>query len=146
MLGFGFDVPSFDLYYQAKVEVHVIKEVSHSSLTPQLKPPPVVIKRVKPERRWVVYFDYDSDVLRDEEKKKLERVKKGIRVEVEGYASPEGRGEYNLDLSFRRAKRVGEFLKKRGVKVLKIKGLGEKSCSLGPSLWSECRKVEVRER
>jgi len=141
MLGFGFDVPQGDLMYQVKVPVHVIEEIRLSSLTPQLKPPPIVIKRVYPEKRWTVYFDFDSYFLKKSEKKKLEKIKGAVRVK--GYASPEGSEEYNLKLSKKRAESVAEFLKKRGVRVLKVEGLGERSCSLSSERWSFCRKVEV---
>ena len=144
MFGFGFDIPAGDIGYQQRVEVHVIGEVRHSSLTPELKPPPLVIKRVKLRRPVVVYFGFDSARLREEEKKKLAGVRG--RVEVRGYASPEGSEEYNLRLSEERAKNVARELKKRGVQVLEIKGMGEKSCSLEPSRWSLCRKVEVEEK
>lgn len=141
MLGFGFDVPAGDLGYQQKVEVHVIGEVRYTSLTPKLKPPPIVIRRGK--RRWEVYFDFDSAELKEGEKRKLLRVKG--KVTVKGYASPEGSEEYNLKLSEERAKNVAEFLKKRGVEVLRIEGLGERTCKAKPSEWALCRKVEVKE-
>ena len=141
MLGFGFDVPAGDLGYQLKTEVHVIGEVRYTSLTPQLKPPPIVIKRVKKEKVIEVYFDFDSAKLKESEKRKLLRVTG--KVKVRGHASPEGSEEYNLKLSEKRAKSVADFLKKRGAEVLEIKGLGERSCSLEPKRWSLCRKVEV---
>jgi len=140
MWGFGFDVPAGDPGYQAKVEVHVIGEVRKDSLTPRLKPPPVVMRRVE-ESKWEVFFDYDSAVLRDEEKEKLTGVSGTVRVR--GYASPEGSEEYNLKLSERRARSVAEYLKKKGVRVLEIRGMGERSCSVEPERWSLCRKVEV---
>ena len=141
MLGFGFDVPEADLHYQMKVPVHVITSVRNVSLTPALKPPPIVIKREK--RRTVIYFDYDSHILKEREKVKLLKVTGPVRLV--GHASPEGTEEYNRRLSEKRAKSVADHLKKRGVQVLEIKGLGEKSCSLGPRKWSLCRKVEVEE-
>ncbi len=144
MLGFGFDVPQGDLMYQVKVPVHVIEETRVSSLTPQLKPPPILIKRVRPEKRWTVYFEFDSYFLRESEREKLEKIRGAVRVK--GYASPEGGEEYNLKLSRKRAESVAEFLKKRGVQVLKIEGLGERSCSLNPKRWSLCRKVEVERK
>lgn len=142
MFGFGFDVPAGDLGYQMRVEVHVIGEVRYTSLTPQLKPPPVVIKRVKKAQPIEVYFDFDSAQLKENEKRKLLQVKG--KVKVEGHASPEGSDGYNLKLSEERAKSVADFLRKKGVQVLEIKPLGEKSCSLPPEKWSLCRKAVVK--
>ncbi|HHJ63341.1 MAG TPA: OmpA family protein [Aquifex aeolicus] len=142
MLGFGFDIPAGDLGYQMRVEVHVIGEVRYTFLTPQLKPPPIVIRRIEKPQVVEVYFDFDSAELKESEKRKLLQVKG--KVKVEGYASPEGSSEYNLKLSERRARNVAEFLKKRGAEVLEIKGLGEKSCSLPPEKWSLCRKSVVK--
>lgn len=140
MLGFTWDVPGGELSYQAPVPVHVIKEAVWASLTPALEPPPVVIRK----RKWVVYFGFDCAELSESEKRKLTGIRSAVRVK--GYASPEGSEEYNLRLSKQRAKNVAEFLKRRGVRVLEIKGLGEKSCSFPPETWARCRKVEVEER
>ncbi len=140
MIGFGFDIPQGHLGYQMKAEVHVIAEVKPSLLTPVLKPPPVVIRRVK-KGAVTVYFDFDSSELKEGEKKKLISVTGS--VSVKGYASPEGSEEYNLILSEKRARAVADFLEKRGVKIKAIRFYGEKGCNLPPSLWSKCRKVEV---
>lgn len=48
-------------------------------------------------------------------------------VKVYGYASPEGRKEYNQTLSEKRANNVAEYLKKRGVEVREVKGYGANS-------------------
>jgi len=140
MVGFGFDVPGGELEYQYRVEVHVIGEVRYSRLTPRLRPPSITIKRKRGKVE--VFFDFDSHVLREEEKKKLDRVKG--RVRLTGHASPEGSEKYNLRLSQKRAESVAEYLKEKGVEVLEVKGLGERSCSLEPQKWSLCRKVEVK--
>ncbi len=142
MFGFGFDVPAGDLGYQMRTEVHVIEEVRYTSLTPQLSPPPIVIKRINQPKIVEVYFNFDSARLKESEKRKLLRVKG--KVKVEGHASPEGSDGYNLKLSEERAKNVADFLKKRGVQVLEIKPLGERSCSLSPERWSLCRKAVVK--
>ena len=137
---FGFEVPAGDLGYQLRTEVHVIGEFVHSSLTPELKPPPIVIKRKVGKVE--IFFDFDSAVVRKGEEEKLRKVRG--RVSVVGHASPEGGEEYNLKLSKERAKNVAEKLKKMGIQVLEIKGMGEKSCSLKPSLWHKCRKAEIK--
>ena len=143
MIGFGFEVPAGDLGYQLKTTVHVITVEEHVGLTPVLKPPPVVLKRKKEQQKITVYFDFDSYRFKSEEKKKLLKVKGSVTVT--GYASPEGSDSYNLKLSLKRARAVADFLKKRGVKILKTEGKGEE-CFLRPSLWSLCRKVEVMQK
>ena len=101
-----------------------------------------MIRRIVPKRTVEVYFDFDSAELRESEKRKLLSV--SGKVVVEGHASPEGSEEYNLKLSEERAKNVAEFLRKRGVQVFKIEGMGERSCSVSPEKWSLCRKSVVK--
>ncbi len=100
----------------------------------------------KRRNRVTVYFDFDSDVLKEGEKRKLRVIKKGDRVFLEGYASPEGSKEYNLGLSKRRAKRVADFLKKKGTKIEGVRAYGEEGCNLAKEEWWKCRKVEIRVR
>lgn len=93
-----------------------------------------------------IYFDFDSDRLRKDQIPKLKIFKKGDRVVISGYASPEGSERYNLNLSKRRALSVKRFLEKRGVKVENIKVFGESLCFEEPKNWWKCRKAEVEER
>lgn len=75
-----------------------------------------------------VYFDFNSFKLKDIEKEKLldwSKTKKGLEVEVMGYACPIGSEDYNKVLSAKRAGAVSELLKKQGVIILKMKGVGE---------------------
>jgi|GEM_PF-6896550 len=143
MMGFAFDVPAEDTGYQLKTEVHVIGYRKQTSLTPSLQRPVVVVKRKKPgKKEVVVFFEYDSALLRSGEKEKLKKVRG--RADVYGYASPEGTEEYNFNLSLKRAESVAEFLRSLGVMVLKVEGKGEKSCRTEPEQWHLCRKVEVK--
>ncbi|RMG83491.1 MAG: tetratricopeptide repeat protein [Bacteroidetes bacterium] len=66
-----------------------------------------------------------------------------VSVEIIGYADDIGADSYNLILSERRAKAVGEFLKSKGIRVDKIyiEGKGEQK-SGGKPKWQN-RRVEV---
>ena len=93
-------------------------------------------------KREEVYFDFDSAKLKEEEKEKLKKFKKGDRVILWGQASPEGSKSYNYELSKKRAESVKEFLEKLGVKVKEVKVLGE-FCLIDKKDWKLCRKVSA---
>jgi outer membrane protein OmpA-like peptidoglycan-associated protein len=76
-----------------------------------------------------VMFDWDSDVIRDDQKPVLDDIA-GYLVDypdtllvIEGYASEEGATDYNLDLSNRRAESVRAGLHERGVAPASIKSV-----------------------
>lgn len=69
-----------------------------------------------------IFFDYDSDVIRpvslpilNEVALTLRRNPDITRVRVEGYTDGQGDPQYNLDLSYRRARAVVEYLVSQGV-------------------------------
>ena len=68
-----------------------------------------------------IQFDLDKSVLRSDALSVLTRALKSlndrpaITLHIEGYASPEGRPEYNKALGERRARAVRDYLTKRGV-------------------------------
>ncbi len=69
-----------------------------------------------------VFFDFDSDTIRsvsfpilDEVGNTLRRNADILRMRVEGYTDDRGTPEYNLDLSYRRARSVVDYLVTRGV-------------------------------
>jgi outer membrane protein OmpA-like peptidoglycan-associated protein len=69
-----------------------------------------------------VYFDYDSDTIKsvsfpllDEVAATLGRNPDILRLRIEGHTDQAGSAEYNLDLSFRRARSVVEYLAAHGV-------------------------------
>ncbi|MFK7988592.1 MAG: OmpA family protein [Sandaracinaceae bacterium] len=69
-----------------------------------------------------IYFDYDRDTIRSVSTPMLDQVAEVIRelpehlrVRVDGYTDNEGVAAYNLDLSYRRARAVVEYLVGRGV-------------------------------
>ena len=69
-----------------------------------------------------IYFDYDTDTIRsvsmpllDQVAEVVLRLSAGKGIRVEGYSDSEGDDQYNLDLSYRRARSVVEYLVGRGV-------------------------------
>jgi outer membrane protein OmpA-like peptidoglycan-associated protein len=81
-----------------------------------------------------IYFDFDTDTIRSVSMPLLDQVAAVIndipaqkRVRVEGYTDDEGDDQYNLDLSYRRARAVVEYLAGRGVarRRLDFVGYGE---------------------
>lgn len=69
-----------------------------------------------------IYFEHDRDVIRAVSLPLLEQVARTIadlpqltRVRIVGHTDDAGNPEYNLDLSYRRARAVSEFLKSRGI-------------------------------
>ena len=70
-----------------------------------------------------VFFAQNSDVLTDDAKKSLDTVKAG-EYDIDGYASPEGTDEYNMQLSKRRAKAVANYLTNKGITIKSVEGHG----------------------
>ncbi len=69
-----------------------------------------------------IFFDFDSDTIRnvsfpilDEVANTIRRNADILRMRVEGHTDDRGTPEYNLDLSYRRARSVVEYLVTRGV-------------------------------
>ncbi|MEM9070544.1 MAG: OmpA family protein [Myxococcota bacterium] len=69
-----------------------------------------------------IYFDFDTDVIRSVSLPLLDQVAEvignlpsGRRIRVDGYTDDQGNPQYNLDLSYRRARSVVEYLTGRGV-------------------------------
>lgn len=78
-----------------------------------------------------IYFEYDSDVIRSVSFPLLDQVAEVIlelpgqrRIRVEGYSDSEGNDQYNLDLSYRRARSVVEYLNQRGVPEPRLSYVG----------------------
>ncbi len=81
-----------------------------------------------------VYFDYDSDTIKsvshpllDEVAATLRRNPDITRLRIEGHTDQAGTPEYNMDLSFRRARAVVEYLVAHGVAQdrLEYQGYGQ---------------------
>lgn len=69
-----------------------------------------------------IYFDFDRDTIRsvstpmlDEVARVVRELPASLRVRVDGYSDNEGVRAYNIDLSYRRARAVVEYLVARGV-------------------------------
>jgi outer membrane protein OmpA-like peptidoglycan-associated protein len=69
-----------------------------------------------------VYFEYDTDTIRpvsmpllDQVAEVISALSPDLRIRVEGHTDSAGTPAYNLDLSFRRARAVVEYLVGRGV-------------------------------
>jgi outer membrane protein OmpA-like peptidoglycan-associated protein len=80
-----------------------------------------------------IYFEGDSDVLRAVSFPSLDRIAEAIAslpagrvVQVEGHTDDSGNAAYDLDVSYRRARAVVEYLKQHGVPAerLKYRGYG----------------------
>jgi outer membrane protein OmpA-like peptidoglycan-associated protein len=83
-----------------------------------------------------IYFDFDTETIRSVSLPLLDQVAEvigdipgGRKIRVEGYTDSEGIDQYNLDLSYRRARAVVEYLAGRGVprERLEYVGYGEAS-------------------
>ncbi|GAA0194476.1 hypothetical protein GCM10009122_57930 [Fulvivirga kasyanovii] len=80
-----------------------------------------------------IFFDVDSYALKDKSKTELNKLisflnaNPNARIEIGGHTDNTGSGEYNLDLSLRRAKSVYDFLIEKGINKarLKYKGYGQ---------------------
>ena len=69
-----------------------------------------------------IYFEFDTDVLRSVSQPLLDQLAEvigaldpSLRIRVDGHTDDTGNGEYNVDLSYRRARAVVEYLIGRGV-------------------------------
>jgi outer membrane protein OmpA-like peptidoglycan-associated protein len=99
-----------------------------------------------------IYFDFDTDTIRSVSRPLLDQVAGVIkdiprrrRIRVEGYSDSEGLDEYNLDLSYRRARAVVEYLVSQGVPRERFEyvGYGEKN-SVAPNDSPEGRALNRR--
>lgn len=110
------------------VEKEVIKEVPVEKIVEKVVEKEVT-KEVKTgenvQSTYVVNFAVDSSKI--ENTSELDGIKKGQTVEIIAYASPEGRADYNEALSQRRADAVAEYLKARGVNVVRTVAKGANS-------------------
>lgn len=111
-------------------------------------PTPEVAKVIKISEH--VMFDWDSDVIREDQKPILDKVA-GFLVKypdtilvIEGYASEEGATDYNLALSTRRAESVRAGLQARGVAPANIKSVvGDGETTIFGDALKENRRVLV---
>lgn len=78
-----------------------------------------------------INFDFNSAVVRDDAKPKLDRViallkeSPNVRVRVVGYTDSTGPAEYNQQLSLRRAESVRDYMASHGVAASRLSVLGK---------------------
>ncbi len=102
----------------------------------------------------VIYFDFDSFVVKDEFKPVVEGngkalIASGKKAAVEGHADERGSKEYNLALGQKRAEAVVKSLTLIGVKgeQLEAVSFGEEKPAVsgsGEEAWAKNRRVELR--
>lgn len=102
----------------------------------------------------VIYFDYDSAVVRDDFTAVVEAHASyladnaGVRITLEGHADERGSREYNLGLGDRRANAVNQFLSLMGARSDQVQTVsyGEERPALDghdESAWGQNRRVEI---
>ena len=105
----------------------------------------------------VVYFDYDSNVVKDEFRPLLEAHAKRLKadgkkkVAVEGHTDERGGREYNLALGQRRAEAVVKSLGLLGVPEAQLEAVSfgkEKPAATGSdeAAWAKNRRAELADR
>lgn len=105
----------------------------------------------------VVYFDFDSFIIRDEFKPLLDGQarqlvgNRGKRVVIEGHADDRGSREYNLALGQKRAEAVLRMLALLGVADSQLEAVSfgeERPAAAGhdEAAWAKNRRAELKER
>ena len=75
----------------------------------------------------VYYFDFDSDVVHEEDKPAIDTnaeyllAHSKIKAMLEGHTDPRGSREYNIGLGERRAKAIAEMLTEKGINPAKVR-------------------------
>lgn len=103
----------------------------------------------------VVYFDYDSDVVRPEDRETLQAhgaylaKHPNLTVRLEGHTDERGSREYNLALGERRALSVRQILMLQGASIdqFQVTSFGEERPAEEGSneyAWSQNRRVELK--
>jgi outer membrane protein OmpA-like peptidoglycan-associated protein len=94
-------------------------------------PPAVTLSGSRSLLPEIIYFEGQADVISesnrpmlDELARTLQRLPARKRVRVEGHTDDAGNREHNIDLSYRRAKAVVEYLKSRGVAAERLEYMG----------------------
>lgn len=99
-----------------------------------------------------IYFQEQSDVLRAVSTPQLDALAATFkelpgnpRLRIEGYADDRGTAAHNVDLSYRRARAVMEYLKRQGIAAERLEYVGRgKQSPLGPSDTPEGRALNRR--
>jgi peptidoglycan-associated lipoprotein len=106
-----------------------------------------------PLSKRVIYFDYDSDAVRDEYRPVLEAhaaylVEKGGQTTLEGHTDERGSREYNLGLGERRGQSVQRLMTVFGARSnqTRVISFGEERPEADghdESAWAQNRRVEI---
>lgn len=105
----------------------------------------------------VVYFDYDSFLLRADDKPVLEGYAKALvtqrdrKLSLQGHADERGGREYNLALGQKRAEAVARALELLGVQSGQVEAVsfGEErpaDAAHTEAAWAKNRRVEIKDR
>ncbi len=105
----------------------------------------------------IVYFDYDSFVIKDDYKPVVENnakqltVNRGKRVMIEGHTDERGGREYNLALGQKRAEAVARALLLSGATEAQLEAVSfgkERPAAAGSdeAAWAKNRRAELRDR
>ncbi len=112
-------------------------------------------EQVKNQR--VVYFDFDSDVVKEEYRGLVELHAKRLNnnkrqaLMLEGHTDERGGREYNLALGQRRAEAVGKSLTLLGVGAAQVEAVsfGKERPAMqgsGEEAWAKNRRVELKDK
>jgi peptidoglycan-associated lipoprotein len=110
----------------------------------------------RPSQR-IVYFDFDSFVIKDEYKPLLEGHAKALaalrtkKVTIEGHTDERGGSEYNLALGQKRAEAVAKSLALLGVPDSQVEAVSfgkERPADAGhdEAAWAKNRRAELKDR
>ncbi|HEX3141110.1 MAG TPA: peptidoglycan-associated lipoprotein Pal [Rhizobacter sp.] len=105
----------------------------------------------------IVYFDYDSFVIKDEFRSVVESQAKALssdrakKVQIEGHTDERGGSEYNLALGQKRAESVAKALKLLGVNDNQVEAVSfgkERPAVQGSdeAAWAKNRRAELNNR
>jgi peptidoglycan-associated lipoprotein len=105
----------------------------------------------------VVYFDFDSYVVREEDRGVIDTNAKWLNADrkrgmlIEGHTDNRGGSEYNLALGQKRAESVSRSLTLLGVKDTQIEAVsyGKERPAVagsGEAVWAKNRRVELKDR
>lgn len=105
----------------------------------------------------VVYFDFDSDVVKEEYRPLIDlhakrlNEKKTAALNLEGHTDERGGREYNLALGQRRAEAVAKSLTLLGVGAAQVEAVSfgkERPAATGSSeeAWAKNRRVELKDK
>jgi outer membrane protein OmpA-like peptidoglycan-associated protein len=119
------------------------------------EPGPQAVQVTRQESRLLlsqrIYFEYDSDVIRNVSFDILNEVAATLRrnpdiaqMRIEGHTDSQGDPQYNLDLSYRRARAVVEYLSQRGVERSRLDFRGYGSQRAGVETTEDDRALNRR--